>query len=62
MRRNYYWLFLILLFAWLVKTTFIRMQESAAEADLVGSDDEWVRDAAIGPVSGWAVILGVTLF
>jgi uncharacterized membrane protein len=30
MRRNYCWLFLILLFAWIVKTTFIRMQESAA--------------------------------
>jgi uncharacterized membrane protein len=62
LRRNYCWLFLILLFAWLVKTTFIRMQENAAEAHLVGSIGEWVRNAAIGPMPGWAVILAVTLF
>ena len=50
MRRNYCWLFLILLVAWLVKTTFIRMQESAAEAHL------------IGPLPGWTVTTGVMLF
>ena len=47
LRRNYRWMFLILLFALLVKTTFIKMQESAVEAHLVGSADEWVRNAAI---------------
>src|SRR5215217_5280552 len=62
MRRNYCWLFLILLCAWLVKTTFIRMQESAAEARLVQSFDEWIRNAAIGPVPGWLVIVGVMTF
>jgi len=62
LRRNYCWMFLILLFAWLVKTTFIRMQESAAEAHLVTSVEEWVRNAAVGPVPGWAVIASVTLF
>lgn len=62
MRRNYCWLFLILLFAWMIKTTFIRMQESAVETRLVGSAGEWVRNAAIGPVPGWIVILAVALF
>jgi uncharacterized membrane protein len=62
MRRNYCWLFLILLCAWLIKTTFIRMQESAAEAHLVQSFDEWIRNAAIGPVPGWLVIVGVMTF
>ena len=62
MRRNYCWLFLILLFAWMIKTTFIRMQESAVETRLVGSVGEWVRNAAIGPVPGWIVILAVVLF
>jgi uncharacterized membrane protein len=61
MRRNYCWLFLILLFAWIVKTTFIRMQESATEAHLVGSFAEWVRNAAIGPLPGWAVVIGIVL-
>jgi uncharacterized membrane protein len=62
LRRNYCWLFLILLAAWLVKTTFIRMQENAVEAHLVTSVSEWVRNAAIGPLPGWAVIFAVTLF
>lgn len=62
LRRNYCWMFLILLFAWLVKTTFIRMQQSATEAHLVTSAGEWVRNAAVGPVPGWAVIASVTLF
>jgi uncharacterized membrane protein len=62
MRRNYCWLFLILLAAWVVKTTFIRMQENAVEAHLVTSVSEWVRNAAIGPVPGWLVIPAVTLF
>ncbi|MGO4571844.1 DUF2270 domain-containing protein [Microvirga sp. 2TAF3] len=62
LRRNYCWLFLVLLLAWLVKTTFIRMQESAAEAHLVSSADEWMRNTAIGPAPGWLVILGVIIF
>ncbi|MCB8819942.1 DUF2270 domain-containing protein [Microvirga rosea] len=62
LRRNYCWMFLILLFAWLVKTTFIRMQESAAETHLVASVGEWVRNAAIGPAPGWLVIAAVTIF
>jgi uncharacterized membrane protein len=62
LRRNYCWLFLILLVAWLVKTTFIRMQENAVEAHLVTSVSEWVRNAAIGPMPGWAVVLALALF
>lgn len=62
LRRNYCWMFLILLLAWLVKTTFIRMEGGATEAHLVGSLDEWVRNAAVGPVPGWAVIAAVALF
>jgi uncharacterized membrane protein len=62
MRRNYCWLFLILLFAWLVKTTFIRMEASATEAHLVSSVGEWVRNAAVGPAPGWVVLIAVALF
>jgi uncharacterized membrane protein len=62
LRRNYCWLFLILLFAWLIKTTFIRMQENAVEAHLVTSAGEWIRNAAIGPVPGWFVIGAVAVF
>jgi len=62
LRRNYCWMFLILLFAWLVKTTFIAMRESVAEAHLVTSVGEWVRNAAVGPMPGWVVIAGVAIF
>ncbi|MFL4990605.1 MAG: DUF2270 domain-containing protein [Microvirga sp.] len=62
LRRNYCWLFLILLCAWVVKTTFIRMQENAVDAHLVTSVGEWVRNAAIGPIPGWAVIVALALF
>ncbi|MBQ0824711.1 MULTISPECIES: DUF2270 domain-containing protein [Microvirga] len=62
LRRNYCWMFLILLFAWIVKTTFIRMQENAVDAHLVTSMEEWVRNAAIGPVPGWAVIAALAIF
>ncbi|MBZ6076841.1 DUF2270 domain-containing protein [Microvirga puerhi] len=62
LRRNYCWMFLILLLAWLVKTTFIRMQENALDAHIVGSVGEWVRNAAVGPISGWVVIGIVALF
>jgi len=62
LRRNYCWMFLILLFAWMVKTTFIRMQENAVDAHVVSSIGEWVRNAAIGPIPGWAVIAGLAVF
>jgi uncharacterized membrane protein len=62
LRRNYCWLFLILLFAWLVKTTFIRMQENAVDAHLVGSVGEWIRNASVGPVPGWVTIAALTIF
>jgi uncharacterized membrane protein len=62
LRRNYCWLFLILLLAWLLKTTFIRLESSAVEVQHVRSLDEWVRNAAIGPAPGWLVVSVVALF
>jgi len=62
LRRNYCWLFLILLLAWLLKTTFIRLEPSAVEVQHVRSFDEWIRNAAIGPVPGWLVVSAVALF
>jgi uncharacterized membrane protein len=62
LRRNYCWMFLILLLAWLLKTTSTNLPTNAAESQLVGSAGEWVENAAIGPLPGWAVILGVGCF
>jgi len=62
MRRNYCWLFLILLLAWLLKTTTIVLPSGGAEAHLVGSFGEWLRSTAIGPLPGFAVVPVVALF
>jgi uncharacterized membrane protein len=62
LRRNYRWMFLILLLAWLLKTTSTNLPTNAAETHIVGSFAEWVRNAAIGPVPGLAVITAVGSF
>jgi len=62
LRRNYCWMFLILLLAWLIKTTITNLPTNAAETRLVQSIGEWVGNAAIGPVPGALVMLGVALF
>jgi uncharacterized membrane protein len=62
LRRNYCWMFLILLLAWLLKTTSTNLPTNAAETRLVQSASEWVANAAIGPLPGWAVIIGVACF
>src|SRR5215208_4996965 len=62
LRRNYCWMFLILLLGWLVKTMTTNLPANAAEPHLVQSVGEWVRNAAIGPLPGWATIIVVALF
>jgi uncharacterized membrane protein len=62
LRRNYCWMFLILLLAWLLKIATRTLPENAAETHLVQSFNEWLRNAAIGPISGWMVLLVVAAF
>jgi uncharacterized membrane protein len=62
LRRNYCWMFLILLLAWLLKTTTTNLPENAAQTRLVQSFGEWARNAAIGPVPGWAVLIVLAVF
>lgn len=62
LRRNYCWMFLILLVAWLLKTVIVNLPTAAAESHLVQSTDEWMRNAALGPMPGWAVIALVVIF
>jgi uncharacterized membrane protein len=61
LRRNYGWMFLILLIAWLLKTSSIQLEPSVAGTEFVRSFGEWLRNAAIGPVSGGIVIVPVAL-
>ena len=62
LRRNYCWMFLILLLAWTIKTTSIGLPDNAAQTQLVQSVGEWVRNAAIGPIPGWGVVASIALF
>ena len=62
MRRNYVWIFLILLAAWILKITFPKLELTAGEISYVAGLHDIVRSANVGPVPGWAIILVVSLF
>jgi uncharacterized membrane protein len=62
LRRNYGWMFLILLLAWLLKITSAKLQPDGGPVEGVHSLADWLRNAAIGPVPGLAVILAVAAF
>jgi uncharacterized membrane protein len=56
LRRNYCWIFLVVLLAWLVKTT---SHFSGGHARLVHSIAEFLQNASIAGIPGAAVLLGV---
>jgi uncharacterized membrane protein len=62
MRRNYCWMFLILLLAWLVKIAPTRPRPDGGEVELAHSLTDWVHNASIGPLPGTIVIVIVLLF
>ena len=60
LRRNYSWLFLVLLIAWVLKTTTSMLQPK--QGTVIPSFAEWFRNASIGYVPGWVVMIGVVAF
>ena len=62
LRRNYMWMFLILLLAWILKITSPRMQGEAVPLELADSFVAVIRNADLGPVPGWIVIVCVVAF
>ncbi|MCJ9753959.1 DUF2270 domain-containing protein [Neorhizobium sp. BETTINA12A] len=60
-RRNYVWMYAILLMAWLLKISTPKLLPNDTEADVVFSWSEAVNNAALGPLPGWSVIALVTL-
>jgi uncharacterized membrane protein len=61
LRRTYCWIFLILLFAWLLKTAAI-LQPVAADDAYVQWSGEVLRNAGVAGVPGWAVLAFVFAF
>ena len=62
LRRNYCWMFLVLLLAWLLKIASPKMQPGADHADFVLSVREVADNAALGPLPGWLVLAAVLGF
>jgi uncharacterized membrane protein len=62
LRRNYFWLFLILLAAWLLKTTARKLQPQSSDSVFIHSTGEWVQNTAIFSLSGWIVLGAIIIF
>ena len=62
LRRNYCWMFLILLLAWLLKITSPKLQPDAVSVDFALSLGEMQTNAALGPLPGWLVLGSVACF
>jgi len=62
LRRNYIWLFLILLLAWLLKTTTMTLQPGIDTAHIIHSATELSNNAAIGYVPGWIILISILSF
>ena len=62
LRRNYIWMFLILLIAWLLKISSPKLMTEGEPSRFARSLYEWTNNAAIGPLPGWMVLVAVTSF
>ena len=60
-RRNYVWMYLILLLAWLLKISTPKLLPDQPKTDVVFSVSEAVRNAALGPLPGWSVVTAVAV-
>ena len=56
LRRNYVWMFAILLLAWVLKITSVKLQTGGGAADTARPLDAIVENAALGLVPGWVVM------
>jgi uncharacterized membrane protein len=62
LRRNYSWIFLILLLAWVLKTTSAVLQPTLGQVGFIHSTGELYRNASIVYIPGWIVLIGVLSF
>lgn len=62
LRRNYIWIFLIILLAWGLKLSTPKLQDPETSRDVAASAYEFVSNATLGFVPGWLVLACVALF
>lgn len=60
--RNYFWIFMILLGAWLLKTTTVTLQFRTGEAEFIHSGKEFLHNSSIGYIPGGVVLAGLLIF
>jgi uncharacterized membrane protein len=59
LRRNYIWIFLILLGAWALKVTF---PSFSGESPAALTFHDWIGNAGVGHVSGWIISSTILVF
>ena len=62
LRRNYLFMYTILMLAWVLKITTPSLQDPAARHGLIGSIRDSVAAASLGALPGWAVVSAVAAF
>jgi uncharacterized membrane protein len=62
LRRNYIWMFLILLVAWALKISTPKLMPDGTPGHFAHSFSEWASGAAIGPISGGVIVVAVAAF
>lgn len=62
LRRNYCWIFLILLLAWLLKVSSALLQPQMALADWREPFLNIAASAQLGPINGWVVLAALGAF
>jgi uncharacterized membrane protein len=60
--RNYLWMFLILVIAWLLKISTPKLMPDGGPGHFAHSFSEWTNGASIGPLPGWFVVVVVGAF
>lgn len=62
LRRNYIWMYLILLLAWVVKITSVKLQAESPTDSRLQPLYRLLDNAALGPVAGGVVVLAIVVF
>lgn len=62
LQRNYLYIFLLLLAAWVLKISTPKLQDTGPRTDFVHSVFEIIRNATLGPLPGTVVVGVVALF
>jgi uncharacterized membrane protein len=61
LRRNYIWMYLILLLAWVLKISSPRLQDDASSREAARTLNEILSNAALGSLPGWLVLGAVAM-